>query len=92
VESFVGRTFPHPVSHPLFSCFATRWLWLLNQVDSKFALRQQASHLLLIRTDFGYGTVVTAACARPGCIATDFITIIIIIIIIIIALDIGKSK
>jgi hypothetical protein len=27
----------------------------------------QASHLLLIRTKSGYGTVLTAACARQGC-------------------------
>jgi hypothetical protein len=30
----------------------------------------QASHLLLIRTNLGYGTVLTAACARQGCSAT----------------------
>jgi hypothetical protein len=29
----------------------------------------QASHLLLIRTNLGYGTVLTAACARRGCSA-----------------------
>jgi hypothetical protein len=27
----------------------------------------QASHLLLIRTNLGYGTVLTPACARQGC-------------------------
>jgi hypothetical protein len=32
----------------------------------------QASHLLLIRTNLGYGTVLTAACARQGCSATDY--------------------
>jgi hypothetical protein len=31
----------------------------------------QTSHLLLIRTNLGYGTVLTAACAHPGCSATD---------------------
>jgi hypothetical protein len=30
-------------------------------------LGSQASHLLLIRTNFGYGTVLTAACAHQGC-------------------------
>jgi hypothetical protein len=32
-------------------------------------LRQYASHLHLIRTNLGYGTVLTAACARQGCSA-----------------------
>jgi hypothetical protein len=41
------------------------------------ALRRQ---LLLIRTNLGYGTALTAACARQGCSAI-IITIIIIIII-----------
>jgi hypothetical protein len=35
-------------------------------------LRLQASHLLLIRTNLGYGTVLTAACAPQGCSATDY--------------------
>jgi hypothetical protein len=35
-------------------------------------LRRQTSHLLLIRTNLGYGTVLTAACARQGCSATDY--------------------
>jgi hypothetical protein len=35
-------------------------------------LRRQASHLLLIRTNLGCGTALTAACARPGCRATDY--------------------
>jgi hypothetical protein len=34
--------------------------------------RRQASHLLLIRTNLGYGTVLTAACARQGCDTTDY--------------------
>jgi hypothetical protein len=29
----------------------------------------QTSHLLLIRTDLGYGTGLTAACTRQGCSA-----------------------
>jgi hypothetical protein len=32
----------------------------------------QASHLLLIRTNLGYGTILTAACASRGFNATDF--------------------
>jgi hypothetical protein len=34
--------------------------------------RQQASHLLLIRTNLGYGTVLTAVSARQGCSATHY--------------------
>jgi hypothetical protein len=34
-------------------------------------LRRLASHLLLIRTNLGYGTVLTADCGRPGCSATN---------------------
>jgi hypothetical protein len=33
-------------------------------------LGQEASHLLLIRTDLGYGTVLTAACALQCCSAS----------------------
>jgi hypothetical protein len=33
-------------------------------------LRRWASHLLLIRTNLGYGTVLRAACAHQGCNAT----------------------
>jgi predicted RNA binding protein YcfA (HicA-like mRNA interferase family) len=57
----------------IFSCFATRWLWLLNQDDSKFVLRQKVSHLFLKHTKSGYGTVLTAACARQGCSASGLI-------------------
>jgi hypothetical protein len=35
-------------------------------------LGQEASHLLLIRTNLGYGTVLTAACDRKGCSATYY--------------------
>jgi hypothetical protein len=35
-------------------------------------LGRQASHPLLIRTNLGYGTVLTAACARQGCSTTDY--------------------
>jgi hypothetical protein len=41
-------------------------------------LGRQTSHLLLIRTDLGYGTVLTAACARQGCSATDYYLLFII--------------
>jgi hypothetical protein len=34
-------------------------------------LWQQVSHLLLKYTKSGYGTVLTAACARQGCSATE---------------------
>jgi hypothetical protein len=36
-------------------------------------LGQQTSHLLLIRTNLGYGTVLTATCARPGCSASGLV-------------------
>jgi hypothetical protein len=32
----------------------------------------QTSHLFLIRTNLGYRTVLTAACARQGCSASVF--------------------
>jgi hypothetical protein len=36
-------------------------------------LRWQTSHLLLIRTNLGYGTILIAACAHQGCHATDYL-------------------
>jgi hypothetical protein len=36
----------------------------------------QASHLLLIRTNLGYGTVLTAACVRQGCSASGFFLLV----------------
>jgi hypothetical protein len=42
--------------------------------------RRQASHLLLIRTNFGYGTVLTVASARQGCSTTDYYYFIIYIL------------
>jgi hypothetical protein len=36
-------------------------------------LGRQASHLLLIRTDSGRGTVLTADCAPQGCSACDLV-------------------
>jgi hypothetical protein len=38
----------------------------------KIVLRQQICHLLLNCTNFGYGTVLTAACARQGCSASGW--------------------
>jgi hypothetical protein len=38
-------------------------------------LRLWASHLFLIRTNLGYGTVLTTASARQGCSATDYYVI-----------------
>jgi hypothetical protein len=38
-------------------------------------LGQQASHLLLIHTNLGYGTVLTAACARQCCSVSDLVLI-----------------
>jgi hypothetical protein len=60
-------------------CFSPVILFLRYQmalvVESGWldiVLRQQASHLLLIPTNLGYGTVLTAACARQGCSASGF--------------------
>jgi arginine repressor len=39
-------------------------------------LGPEASHLLLIRTNLGYGTVLTAACARHGSSASHLVSII----------------
>jgi hypothetical protein len=36
-------------------------------------LGQQVSHLLIIRTNLGYGTVLTAAWARQGCSASGLV-------------------
>jgi hypothetical protein len=47
-------------------------------------LRRQTSHLLLIRTNLGCGTVFTAACSRQGCKQLIIIVITTIIIAIII--------
>jgi hypothetical protein len=35
-------------------------------------LGQLTGHLLLICTDLGYGTVLTVACTRQGCSASDY--------------------
>jgi hypothetical protein len=37
-------------------------------------LWQQVSHLLLKYTKSGYGTVLTAACARQGCSAKEWVS------------------
>jgi hypothetical protein len=37
-------------------------------------LWQQVSHLLLKYTKSGYGTVLTAACTRQGCSATEWMS------------------
>jgi hypothetical protein len=50
----------------------------------------QSSHLPLIHTNLGYGTVLTEACAHQGCSATDYHISIIIIIIIIIIMQVGE--
>jgi hypothetical protein len=61
------------------SCFSAVILLLRYQmalaVQSgwyEIVLRQQVGHLLLKCTTFGYGTALTAACACPGCSATDY--------------------
>jgi hypothetical protein len=68
-ETLCRPNFPNPVSHPSFSCLTTRWLWLLNRMR---VLGLQTSHLQLIRTNLGYGTILTAVGARQGCSATDY--------------------
>jgi hypothetical protein len=37
-------------------------------------LWQQVSHLLLKYTKSGYETVLTVACARQGCSATEYVS------------------
>jgi hypothetical protein len=72
VRCFVGR-----ITRPLFltrdspsslpdgsSC----WIRMITMR----VLRLRASHLLLIRTKSGYGTVPTVACASQGCSDRDF--------------------
>jgi hypothetical protein len=44
------------------------WLRMLRTS----VLGRSVSHLLLIRTNLGHGTLLTAACARQGCSATDY--------------------
>jgi hypothetical protein len=65
--------FVNPVSHPWFSCFATDGSGCLIRMIRMNVLRQKTSLLLLICTDFGCGTVLTAACIHQGCSATDYI-------------------
>jgi hypothetical protein len=46
----------------------------LNQDDSNWCVGAvQASHLLLIRINLGYGTVITVACAHQGCDASGLV-------------------
>jgi hypothetical protein len=40
----------------------------------------QASHLLLIRTNLGYGTVLTAACARQDCSSGGFVWFVLVLL------------
>jgi hypothetical protein len=44
-------------------------------------LGQWASHLLLIRTNLGCGTALTAACARQGSSATDYYLLLLFYIV-----------
>jgi hypothetical protein len=67
VRCFVGR-----ISRPLFltgdspaSLPDGSGCWI--RMIRISALGREASHLLLIRTNLGYGTVLTAACALQGC-------------------------
>jgi hypothetical protein len=55
----------------IFSCFATRWLWLLNQADSKRCCGSRLATCSSNKLKSGYETVLTAACARQGCSATE---------------------
>jgi hypothetical protein len=66
----LSANFPAPCFSPWFSCFATRWLWLLKQADSKSCWGSRlATHSSLICTTFGYRTELKAACDRPACSA-----------------------
>jgi hypothetical protein len=71
-ELLCRQNYPNHVSHLWFPCFETRWLWFSIRMI-RIVLRQQVSHLLLICTNLGYGTALTAACARWGCSATHYL-------------------
>jgi hypothetical protein len=72
VRYFVGKISQTPFltldSPPSLSDGSGCWIGMIGMR----VLGRQASHLLLIRTSLGYGTVLTAACARQGCSATDY--------------------
>jgi hypothetical protein len=48
-------------------------LYKILAADRMSVLRQETSHLLLIRTNLGYGNVLTAACPRPGRSVTHYL-------------------
>jgi hypothetical protein len=55
----------------IFSCFTAKWLWLLNQADSKKCC---GSRLATCSSNtLNHGTVLTAACALRGCSATEWV-------------------
>jgi hypothetical protein len=58
----------------------------------EIVLRLQASHLYLKCTTFGYGSVLTAACACRGCSATDCYYHIIIAVIFILVQALTRYK
>jgi hypothetical protein len=59
----------------ILSSIATRWLWLLNQADSKKCCGSGLATYSSNTLKSGYGTVLTAACARQGCSATEWLSI-----------------
>jgi hypothetical protein len=66
VRCFVGK-----ISGPLFLTRATALL-----LDGS-VLRRQASHLLLIRTNLDYGTVLTAAYPHQSCGASGLLFLVV---------------
>jgi hypothetical protein len=64
-----------PSQHRIFDAsFAITVSFVGIETDSTCRLGQQVSHLLLKYTESGYGTVLTAACARQGCSATEWVS------------------
>jgi hypothetical protein len=70
-EMLCQQNFLRSVSHPWYSPASLPdgsgcWITMIRMS----VLGQKASHLLLIRTNSGYGAVLTTACACQGCSAT----------------------
>jgi hypothetical protein len=69
VRCFVGQI-SWPASPASLPDGSGCWIRLIR----KPVLWQWASHLLLKYTESGYETVLTAACARQGCSATEWVS------------------
>jgi hypothetical protein len=75
-EMLCRSNFLRSVSHPWYSPASLPdgsgcWIRMIRTR----VLGLQASHLLLIGTNWGYGTVLTAACALQGCSASGLVCV-----------------